>query len=189
MTRGADRRAAIEPRGPRRAQWKYVDVDIVADAACLSAAIAEVHADGVVCGARHDPHRNRDRLALTVRDLDAVAVLEIAVIGCRLDADVRDVLPRDLRDRLGQLLEPAVIGEPAVENVWIRPEDDLHAGLCRGCGRRRWRGSRRCRRASQYRRAANEAVVQRVTPERLEARERLTAFPFERRSLLAERAR
>ena len=126
-------------------------------------------------------------------------------------------VPGDLGQRLGQLLQPAIVGEAAVPDGRIGPEDDLEAGRrrCRWRGhdrggrrRGRWRGcrfgcgrrgcgsgcarggrsggalgrrhERRGRAALRDRRAADEAVVQRVLPELVGARERLAFRVAER---------
>jgi hypothetical protein len=104
---------------------------------------------------RHDEDRHPPRQA-AVAQLDDVAVLEPVLLG-EPRAHPGRRIPRELRHRLRQLLEPAVVGKAAVPDGRIRPEDDFEAplgGRLNACGRDvrfgrerlRWRDGRlRCR--------------------------------------------
>ena len=61
-----------------------------------------------------------------IAQLDDVFVLDAEPL-CQGRAQERGIVPRELRERLGQLLEPAVIGPPAVPDRRVGPEDDLEA--------------------------------------------------------------
>src|SRR5262249_22254601 len=105
-----------------------------ADAAGAGAAVAEVNRDGVVGVARHDPGRGLDGAA-AISQLDHVhdGLAVLAAVGSRFAAgralgqraeaealgrdrtQASSVVPGEARDRLGQFLEPTVIGEATVE--------------------------------------------------------------------------
>ncbi len=84
---------------------------------------------------------------------------------CRADRD--HVVPGELAERLGQLLQPRHVGEAAVPHARVRPEHHID----RACATRlrcRRRGGMRCRGDRRRRRAADETVMQRPAPARLE---------------------
>jgi hypothetical protein len=58
-----------------------VDADVVADLPGLLASVPEVHDDGVVGRAGHDPDRNCQASSQAVLDDDEVSVLKIAVFA------------------------------------------------------------------------------------------------------------
>jgi hypothetical protein len=80
-----------------------------------------------------DEHRHAHGVA-AIAQLDEVAFTQAALLG-EPRADPRRRVPGDLGVRLRQFLEPAVVGEAAVPDGRIGPEDDFEAAL----------GRRRCR--------------------------------------------
>ena len=133
-----------EPGRIRRAQQEGVELlrgaDRVADPAGAAAAVAEEHRDRLGRVAGHDEDRHPHRVA-AVAELDDVAVTQAALVGQAL-GNPRGRVPGQLRERLRQLLQPAVVREAAVPDGGIGPEDDLEsAGLRR---RRALGGRRRC---------------------------------------------
>ena len=75
--------------------------------------------------ARSDEYRHA-QLAALVRDLNDVAVADTEPLrGGRRDQ--RGVVPRQLGDRLGQFLQPAVVGEAAVVDGRVAAEVHLEA--------------------------------------------------------------
>ncbi len=190
---------AVEPRHAGRPQSEHIVSDARAGAPGAAPAVPEIHDDGIVGRAGQDPDGQPGAAAL-IANLENVLVLvartrdrNVETLGCPR-ADVRDVVPRDLRQRPRQFLQPAVVRVAAVEDVRIGPEDDLHArrdrrrhGRHRGSRRRR-NGGRRCRAANgcgrrwsrwrrrrKPRRARDETVVERVAPEHVGIEERLAA--------------
>ena len=108
----------------------------VADVAGARAAVAEVHGDAVVGVAGDREQRAADRAA-AIAQLDDVAD-DLSVLAAlqrrrarrlerrgRRRADERGVVPGQLGERLRQLLQPAVVGEAAVEDGRVGAEDDL----------------------------------------------------------------
>src|SRR5690606_15736864 len=78
----------------------------------------------------------------------------------------RGVIPRQARERLGQLLQPSIVGKAPVMNHWIGTEDDFQT-ICRsagaGCGNRS--GSRSYALAGTLR-VGNHAIVEYLPPAR-----------------------
>ncbi len=144
----------------------------------MGAPVAEVQRDRPIRLARHDPQRHDQAVAVDRQrggvDLDAVDDrLPVAdaerLRGAR--ADVGDVVPANLVERLGQLLQPAVVGEAAVVDRRVGVEGDLEPGRL-GLGRRRSdRAGGQRHRLRRERAAGNVAVVQHAPPELLEAGE------------------
>src|SRR5664280_1864444 len=138
----------------------------VADTANARAPVAEMQRHDVVGLAGEDPHRGRERGA-RCGDGDEVLVLHAEPFR-RREAQVRGVVPRELRERLRNFLEPAVVREAAVEDAGIGPEDDLEAGRLRRRGR-----SRDVRDGlespSRKRAAFDEPVVKRLAEKSVEA--------------------
>ena len=96
--------------------------------------------DGTIGMTRHDPHRCLDsafsssRSSTTRHVIAAVlAAMSVAPVDSKARASAglidRRIVPRQLRERLGQLLQPAVVGERAVVDRRIWREDDLAIGL------------------------------------------------------------
>ena len=157
--------------GGARAQRVGVEADALVlkarDAAPL-AAIAKRQAEREVRHAGLNPDAALDR-ATVRRDGNHVAVLP-AELRRRLAADEHGVVPDELGNRVGQLLEPAVVRITTVVHARVAVEDDfeLVLGRGRGCGRR---GNRACHRSPiertgnrRGRRANEQAVVQELLP-------------------------
>src|SRR5207249_8681531 len=89
-----------------------------ADAAALPPTVPEMDRRGAVRVARQDPGGGFDPASPGL-DLDDVAALDPEA-GRRRGTEVQGVVPGHLRQRLRQLLEPAVVGESAVvdRRVW-----------------------------------------------------------------------
>src|SRR5258708_32853196 len=97
-----------------------------------------MNSDHIIRLTRHDPYRNilADRL-VAMRQLDRVdvsfAAFLVLLVILRRDAellrsvraDQRDVVPGNFGERLGQLLQPAVVREAAVIDGWIRAKDEF----------------------------------------------------------------
>jgi len=82
-----------------------------------------MHRHRVVGVAGHDPDRRTHRPP-AVAQLDQILVRQAHALGGGW-ADQRRVVPGDRRDRLGQFLEPAVVGEAAIPDRQVGAEDDL----------------------------------------------------------------
>src|SRR5258708_2475207 len=107
-----------------------------ANASCAGAAIAEMNSDHIVGLAGHDPrgdyfaNRPAVEFQFDLIDVSFAAFLSFVVI-LRIDAeflrrvrtDQSDVVPGDFRQRLWQLLQPAIVREAAVIDGWIGAED------------------------------------------------------------------
>src|SRR3989449_7178385 len=121
------------------------------------ASIAEMHRRAVVRMANDDEERTADR-ASAVPEIDEAAgdVSVLAPLGRRKSdglqplgrggTDQNSVVPGELCDRLGQFLQPAVVGESAVENRRVVSKDDLEPLTC---ARRRTAGSCQLTRLAQ----------------------------------------
>src|ERR1017187_2187486 len=130
-------RGRREPEARGRTDAVGVHAGAVADAAGARAPVAEVQRHDVVGLAGENPGGRREGRARR-GDGDEVLVLPAEPVR-RREAHVRRVVPRELRERLRNLLQPAVVREAAVEDAGIGSKDDLEAGRVR----RRRRGRRR----------------------------------------------
>ncbi len=120
----------------------------------------------------HDPRRSSHDLA-AVLNVDDVPIGETQTLGHR-GRDEHDVVPGQLGERLGELLEPPVVCVSAVVDGRIRPEDDLGSlgGGRRGTGGRLQRhllGGEGC--------ARDDPVIQHDAPAMLEIRGVQSALP------------
>ena len=124
------------------------------NAAPEGAAVAHGHEDGKVGDAGRDEHRDGD-LAAIDRQLHDVGGLFAGLVAgakaepqfaCRLGADHRSVVPGQLGDRVGELLQPGVVGKAAVIGLVVEGEDGLERGLGGGSRRGQLRNLRRQRR-------------------------------------------
>src|SRR4051812_26090243 len=123
-----DLEPAAEVGRVRRAQAEHVELFRVvrrrlADVSRYLAAVAVEHRDRVVGMSRNDRDRQLGEVA-AIAQLDQVSVLEPLLLGSR-HAHPRARVPRDLRDRLGQLLQPAVVREAAIPDGRVGAENDL----------------------------------------------------------------
>jgi len=131
-------RAAAEVERVRGAQQIGVgarSVVLVVGGACDPAAevaaVTEVDRHGVVGLPGHLPHRQLE-FPLAAGDGDQILVLQPEGAGGGR-ADERGVVPGQLGDRIGELLEPAVVREAPVVERRRAAEDDLQ--LLAGCDR------------------------------------------------------
>ena len=83
---------------------------------------------------RHDRDRRRGSMRPRVRSSTTVAGRDARAIQQVCRADVRRRVPRELGERLRQLLEPAVVREAAVADGRIGTERDLDAARGSGLG-------------------------------------------------------
>ena len=178
-------RRSSAPRGRcratalRRAQAVRIEADAGAGASGPGAAVAQVQRDGAIHVARLHPHRRPQRAAL-VSQLAPCRRFPTAFSAVRRRrAHDRGVVPGQLGDGLGQFLQPAVVGEAAVVDRGIGPEDHFQfaasASGLRGAAvmslavnRRRLGGQRRVR---------HHAIVHRAPPPGFEIRARVLARP------------
>ena len=140
-----DRRAGEEASRHGAAERVGVEANLICcDAAAEGAAVAHGHEDGEVGDAGRDEHRNGDFAAID-RQLDEVRRLLAGLVARaeaeaelarRLGADHRSVVPGQLGDRVGKLLQPGIVGEAAVVGLVVECEDSLECCL----GRRGRRG-------------------------------------------------
>ena len=137
VPRDLDARAERQRVG--RADRVRVEAGAGGDVAAARAAVAEMHRHAVVGMADDGEQRAADRAAAELQlddvgdDLAVLAALNDGVSdalsfsrGRR--ADEHRVVPGQPRDRLRQLLQPAVVGEAAVEDRRVVAEGDLEAG-------------------------------------------------------------
>ena len=104
---------------------------------------------------------------MPTRQLDNVVFFQ-AQLGQRRAGNDGGVVPAQIRNRLGQLLQPAHIRPAAVVDIRIGPEDDLERILRRGRGNRSLERRARTRlRGLVVGRAVDPALVQRLPPARL----------------------
>ena len=123
-----------------------------------------------------DDQRAASDLAAADIDLDSVALSHAELLGGG-EAHQHSVVPAQVRDLLGQLLQPAIVREAAVVERGIGPEENLDStlrGLLTG-GDPSSRGSRGHNGSSRRRRrlrregcAIDPAIVQRLTPRGVE---------------------
>ena len=125
--------------------------------------VPEMHGDAVVGMTGRDPHRSSKGAAL-VFQLQHVLGVEVELLRSS-GTDPRGVVPGHFVLRLGQFLEPAVVGPRSIPDGGIGPEDNLQTldrrGLTagRGFGGDVDGGKRAVR---------NYAIVQRLLPEHVE---------------------
>ena len=118
-------------RGPERID---VDADPVADPAGAAAAVAQEDRDRRLGLARLDPRRHLHRLAADSVSSITSSSGDPQPLGQGL-ADEGGVVPGQPVHRPGQLLEPAVVGEPAVPDRRVGAEDELEPlGAAAGAG-------------------------------------------------------
>ncbi len=134
-----------------------------ADAARARAPVAEVDRDGTgdvtrlnECRPGHGPAAHRDRHVVAVADAELLR-------GRRRHQ--HGVVPRELRQRLGQFLQPAVVGEATVVDRRVRRERHLVGAADGGRRGRHGRGAHGFR---SRRGAGNHAVVNGLAPGLLE---------------------
>src|SRR5579872_305662 len=109
-------------------QWIGVVTDVGSDSPAPVAAIAEKNRQRVVGVSRLNPGRGDDFSALKFK-VDYRSVVQAHALG-HGEADHDRIVPGQFREWLGDLLQPSVIGEAAVIDRRIRPDDELDALVC-----------------------------------------------------------
>ena len=130
-----DLEAGARPRLVGRAQTIDIDPDSRADLAGPPPPMSQKDRHHSVGLAGRDPDRQPCRPALILQH-DHVFVFQTEPLRKRR-ADERRVVPRQFGQGLGQFLQPAVIGEPAVPDCRVRTEEDFEALAPSGCRQRR----------------------------------------------------
>src|SRR5580704_9844422 len=119
----ADGHAAGEPRGGAGAERVSVESLGGADAAGALAAVAEKNGDRVVGMAGLNPDGAGDFFAVQFK-LDHVFRGNLQPVG-HLGADQDRVVPGELGHRLGQFLQPAVVGKLSVVDGGVAADVEL----------------------------------------------------------------
>ena len=112
-----------EPRLVGGAQSIDVDTNARADFPCSLASMTQEHRHGSVGLPRHDPGRQPHCLA-AITKLEDVFIIDSELLSQSWTQE-RGIVPREFRERLGQLLEPAIVGPAAVADRRIRAEHDF----------------------------------------------------------------
>ncbi len=113
-----------------------------------------------------DPRRRPHRAARRIEPQD-VAVLDLP-LGRGLGMQLHPAVPRDLRDGVGQLLQPRFVGAAAVVQGDVRVHEQCHiAAQCRRVGGRLADVGSEPRDARAHI-AVDAAVLQRIIPEHVE---------------------
>jgi hypothetical protein len=196
----ADRQPGGEPGVLGGAQQVGVEADPLlagaADPPGVHPAVAQVDGDGAVGVAGHDPDGGADgpvavlqlddvgREAAVLAAVDVAADAHAEFLGRPRAHDGR-VVPGQLGDRLGQLLGPAVVGEPAVVERRVGLEHDLIGAALLPSPPLGRRGGPQVFLPPLAQAdlqglepgAGDDAVVDRGLPERLEVAGRLPALP------------
>ena len=161
---------ASAPRRIGGTQHVRVEADAFAHTTRRAPTVAEGHLDGTFGRAGDDPHRPAER-PFTGGEHDDVAVVQAALLRERR-AHVDRVVPREARNRLRQLVKPGVVREAAVEEIRVRPNDDLDrvrvAGRRDGVPEARVPIRAQVDGAQRRSRSRDETVVKRLPPKRLE---------------------
>ena len=85
--------------------------------------VTQVQGDGIIGVARHNPDGRFHRLPVRAQ-LHHIAVGHAQLPGAR-GTDQRGVVPGQLGERLGQFLQPAIVGETAIPNGGIGAQDNF----------------------------------------------------------------
>ena len=130
-----------KPGALERSDRERVEPDARADPARVRTAVAKRQGHHAVRHAGEDPDGKLERAARVV-DTDHVFVRETECLG-GLRAHERGVVPRELGEGIGKLLQPPVVREPAVvkrrrgtNTISRPPADPLGARRRRSTGRR-----------------------------------------------------
>ena len=170
-----NRRAPGKAHRVRAAQLVEVKASVFGNAPHAVAAVPQGQCDRLRMLAGHDQHRGLQVQPAFQRYVHHIARLDANVLS-RRRTQLHRVIPRELRQRIGQLLKPAVVGEPTVVHRAIAGKHQLQAGpfLRRPPGQGddpRLRLVRANRRRLQRKRAvSHESIVQRAPPVSLEIR-------------------
>ena len=129
----ADLDATRRPQRVGGAQAVSIKAHAAAHRTDACATITQLQFDCILGLPRDDPHR-RAHCAAVQSDLDDVGIDVAAAQAnsgiepqsvCRGGTQIGGVVPGELGERLGQLLQPAVVGEPAVEQARVGPEHEF----------------------------------------------------------------
>ncbi len=115
--------AAVEARCRGAPQRERVEPDARADPAGVRSAVPERERDHAVRHAGQNPDGKLQRAARVI-DTDHVPARDTERLG-RLRAHERGVVPRQLRERIGKLLQPPVVRVSTVVQRRGRKEHDL----------------------------------------------------------------
>src|SRR5512146_2704662 len=113
-------------------------------------------------------------LATLVLDLDYILAANAKLLR-RRNAQKNGISPSDLNHRLGQFLQPAVVGETPVVNGWVLAEQNFYAAA--GWLWRRKSASAGCDRFRRRRAIGDKTVMQHATPPRLVIGAGVLRFP------------
>ena len=116
-----------QSRGRGASNLERVEPDARADPAGVRTAIAERQGDHAVRHAGEDRDGKLER-APRVIETDQVLARKTERLG-GLQAYQRGVVPRELGEGVGKLLQPPVVGEAPVVKRWRGEEDDLEAAF------------------------------------------------------------
>src|SRR5580698_9936924 len=105
------------------------------DAASVGASVAERDGDGVVGMPGLNPDSALSFLPVEF-EFDYVIHGEVEALG-HLGADLDGIVPGELRHRLGEFLEPAVVGELSVVDGGVAADVELDGGGVGGFGSQR----------------------------------------------------
>ena len=119
----ADLHAGGDPRRGAGAQGVGVETLRGADASGARASVAEKHCDRIVGMAGLNPDRAFDLFAIQLK-LDDVFGADAKALG-HLRADEHGIVPSELVHRLGQFLQPAVVGELSVVDGGVAADVEL----------------------------------------------------------------
>ena len=111
-----------------------------------------MHCDRFIGMAGHHPNRSL-HFAPAIVEFHQIFVLQAQPLGCPRTHE-RGIVPGEGGQRPRQFLKPPVVGEPAIEDKWVRAEHDFETlGLHGLCGRGAYaRGCRlKCDRAGRQR--------------------------------------
>src|SRR5580658_6460944 len=129
----------LQARGDPRigAGAKFVGVEALrgTDAASMGASVAEGDGDGVVGMPGLNPDSALSFLPVEF-EFDYVIHGEVKTLG-HLGADLDGIVPGELRHRLGEFLEPAVVGELSVVDGGVAADVELDGGGVGGFGSQR----------------------------------------------------
>ena len=158
----------------RGAQRIRIEPDAIADAARTCSPKTQMNGNGIVGVPRLYPN-GRAHLPAAVLEVHKVLVLQAKPLR-RSRTNNGGVVPGERGDGLGQLLEPAVVREAAIEYVRVGAENDF-----KSLSRRRPRRSRgrafECHLSRGERAVRDHAIVDRFAPPILEIGARMLAVP------------
>src|SRR6185312_11585418 len=166
--------AGREPRGRTRAKRIYVKPSASTCAARPLAAIAQEYSDGVVRMPGLYPD-GQIHLRAIYSHANHVALLHAYALRHRR-ANPYAIVPGDLAHRLGELLQPGIVGKTAVVDRRVVTEVDLNGFCVRSPGLREIRAFSR-NLLGRIGSAGDQPIMQRAAPEHVEVRARMLLLP------------